>query len=268
MKACILEQIADNRVQCQFCKNVWTFRGDIKNFHPGVCPAQNEGRPFQRKFEPTEKQKAIKQTTQDAKAQNEQKLLAQVEKHLAEGGKHATREDIEERLAICRKCRHFNGVACKSCGSCSQQSPLKLSMMLTQVDVPVTGPGDYLHDQIKKWVAEVPDKNCDCEPRIKQMNLWKARGCLLPENLKTIVGWLQEEGEKRGWKIAQGTFARVAITEAVRLAIRLAKKSEVSAPAYPLCEIWVGEKLKKLNPPQDVLAIHKLNLDELSKNTG
>ena len=59
------------------------------------------------------------------------------------------------------------------------------------------GPGDYLHDEIRKWVGEVPTKKCRCRDRIAKMNAWGVIGCR--EHLDEIVGWLHKEATKRGW---------------------------------------------------------------------
>jgi len=59
------------------------------------------------------------------------------------------------------------------------------------------GPGDYLHDAIRKWIGEEPTNQCGCQDRIDQMNAWGPAVCR--DHLDEIVGWLVDEATKRGW---------------------------------------------------------------------
>ncbi len=69
---------------------------------------------------------------------------------------------------------------------------------------PLRGPGDFLHDRIKKWFAASPYGGCNCAGRIKQMNAWGVEGCRT--NIDTIVGWLQEEAKKHHWLTKLAAF--------------------------------------------------------------
>lgn len=63
--------------------------------------------------------------------------------------------------------------------------------------VACTGPGDYLHLAILKWVGEGPTQKCGCTDRIREMNAWGPGGCR--EHLGEIVDWLANEAKRRGW---------------------------------------------------------------------
>lgn len=70
------------------------------------------------------------------------------------------------------------------------------------------------------------EKGCRCDERAAEMD---ARGCdWCEENIDTIVGWLAEEAEKRGWNWA---FSPIAARTLVRWAIRRARKAEAKTRA-------------------------------------
>ncbi len=88
------------------------------------------------------------------------------------------------------------------------------------------GPGDYLHLAIFRWVGEGPTRKCGCKDRIAKMNAWGPEGCR--ERLDEIVGWMEGEAKKRGWKYAVAVpFSRYFIKRMVLGAI---KKAEVVKP--------------------------------------
>ena len=87
----------------------------------------------------------------------------------------------------------------------------------------VKGPGDFLHDFLQKWFGEVPKAGCKCNDRIARMNRWGPSVCR--ERLETIVEWLIEEANKRGWQVA----TKIPILPKVflrRLVLAAIKKSE------------------------------------------
>lgn len=65
------------------------------------------------------------------------------------------------------------------------------------VSAAANGPGDYLHDAIRRWIGASPSPDCACKARIAQMNAWGTAGCRV--HLDQIVGWLENEAQKRGW---------------------------------------------------------------------
>jgi len=85
------------------------------------------------------------------------------------------------------------------------------------------GPGDILHDSLIRWFGEAPTAACKCKDRIARMNRWGPSVCR--ERLETIVGWLIEEAEKRGWKAA----TKIPVLPKIflrRLVLAAIKKSE------------------------------------------
>lgn len=60
---------------------------------------------------------------------------------------------------------------------------------------PPEGPGTEL-TKLLSWFAK-DTKGCKCKSRARKMNIWGPDRC--EQEMETIVGWLQEEGEKRGW---------------------------------------------------------------------
>jgi len=95
----------------------------------------------------------------------------------------------------------------------------------------VKGCGDYLHDALIKWVGESPTAECKCKDRIAQMNQWGAEICR--KQLPTIVGWLKEEAQKRGWGLLLKVpvIPDLVIQKLVSGAIDQAEKALVAALA-------------------------------------
>jgi hypothetical protein len=93
------------------------------------------------------------------------------------------------------------------------------------------GPGDYLHDAIRRWVGASPSSGCACKARIAQMNTWGTAGCR--EHLDEIVGWLEGEASTRGWwKYAVAVpGSRYFIRQMVMAAIEQAEKAEQAETA-------------------------------------
>jgi len=89
------------------------------------------------------------------------------------------------------------------------------------------GPGDYLHDAILRWFGESPTAECQCHSRIAQMNAWGPTGCR--EHLDEIVGWLVDEAQRRGWRIAKLPVVRWSIKRFVLSAIRRCEGSNRNA---------------------------------------
>ena len=103
-------------------------------------------------------------------------------------------------MALCKWTPHKDTLKCSKCGFVYRwklttgQNPRRLCR---RIRVRPKGPGDYLHDGIKKWVGEGPTRKCGCEDRIRQMNAWGPEQCR--EHIEEITDWLMEEAGKRGW---------------------------------------------------------------------
>jgi hypothetical protein len=95
------------------------------------------------------------------------------------------------------------------------------------------GPGDYLHDAIRKWTGEQPTKQCACQDRINAMNTNGPAWCR--KNIDTIVGWLADEAKQRDWwRFAVAVpGSRLFIKRMVLGAIVKAEKASASIKAPP-----------------------------------
>lgn len=84
------------------------------------------------------------------------------------------------------------------------------------------GPGTELK-KLLAWFA-VESDSCQCESHATQMDAWGPDGCR--ERMDTIVGWLLEEAERRGWPsgVASRLAARTIVERAIRRFERKQKK--------------------------------------------
>jgi ribosomal protein L37AE/L43A len=99
------------------------------------------------------------------------------------------------------------------------------------------GTGTYLHKLIKKLTGEDITPNCPCKSRIAEMNRRGPAWCR--ENVEAIVGWLEEEIERRlkedkpGWRLKLAGYnlpgQRLAIKRVILLACTLAERAERSS---------------------------------------
>lgn len=97
-----------------------------------------------------------------------------------------------------------------------------------------TGVGMQLHKLLKKLTGETIRYNCKCGPHIVEMNARGPAWCR--ENVDTIVGWLEEEIERRleedkpGWRLKLAGYKlpgqRLAIKRVILLACTLAERAE------------------------------------------
>lgn len=84
---------------------------------------------------------------------------------------------------------------------------------------PQGGPGTELK-KLLKTIGITSSPTCSCNARAKQMDEMEARDPGWCErNLPTVVGWLEEQAKSR-----KLPFVRFAAEQAVKLAIRRAKK--------------------------------------------
>lgn len=88
------------------------------------------------------------------------------------------------------------------------------------------GPGDYLHEMIKRWTGEDIERGCQCKAWIDRMNAWGPSGCR--EHLDEIVAHMLSEAKKRGWKLTGMPGAKTVAGLAVRRACRMAEKAAKS----------------------------------------
>jgi hypothetical protein len=86
----------------------------------------------------------------------------------------------------------------------------------------VKGPGDYLHQMIRRWTREEIRQGCGCDSWIRKMNDWGPAGSR--EHIDEIVDHILKQARQRGWKIAAwpgaATAAKLAVTRACRMAER------------------------------------------------
>ncbi len=97
------------------------------------------------------------------------------------------------------------------------------------------GPGTCLHREIRRWTGEGPTRKCGCTDKIAYLNKIGPAQCR--KEIDTIVGWLRDEGIKRGWWQVKLPGARWAIKRLILSAIAKSEKagynasgSEVVAP--------------------------------------
>lgn len=88
------------------------------------------------------------------------------------------------------------------------------------------GPGDYLHEMIKRWTGEDIERGCQCKAWIDRMNAWGPAGCR--EHLDEIVAHMLSEAKKRGWKLTGMPGAKTVAGLAVKRACRMAEKAEAA----------------------------------------
>lgn len=142
----------------------------------------------------------------------------------------------------CKKCGHEIGLPaaisetrwpeiydsiknnCKYQENTAQQltAPVTVSAPSTSAAPPILadeiGPGAQLKKMLSKiGIRATP--NCACNARAKYMDFMGPIWC--EKNIDTIVGWLQEEAEKRGLP-----FIELAAKALVRRAIALARREQ------------------------------------------
>jgi hypothetical protein len=83
--------------------------------------------------------------------------------------------------------------------------------------LPTSGPGTELKGLLK-WIGITSSPTCSCNARAKQMDEWGPDVC--EARLPEIVQWLEDEATRR-----RLPFVRFAAEQAVKLAIRRARKS-------------------------------------------
>jgi hypothetical protein len=81
------------------------------------------------------------------------------------------------------------------------------------------GPGTELKGLLK-LIGITSSPNCSCNARAKQMDEWGADEC--ERRMPEILEWLEQEANRRGLP-----FVRFAAEQAVKLAIRRARKNAV-----------------------------------------
>jgi hypothetical protein len=81
------------------------------------------------------------------------------------------------------------------------------------------GPGTELKGLLK-LIGITSSPNCSCNARAKQMDEWGADEC--ERRMPEILAWLEQEATRRGLP-----FVRFAAEQAVKLAIRRARKNAV-----------------------------------------
>ena len=96
------------------------------------------------------------------------------------------------------------------------------------------GPGTQLHKLITKFTGEKITASCGCKSHIAAMNRNGPAWCR--DNVDTIVGWMEEEIERRlkedkpGWPLKLAGYKlpgqRLAIKRVIMLACTLAERAE------------------------------------------
>ena len=84
---------------------------------------------------------------------------------------------------------------------------------------PAGGPGTELKGLLK-LIGITSSPNCSCNARAKQMDEWGPDEC--ERRMPEILAWLEQEATRRGL-----LFVRFAAEQAVKLAIRRARKNAV-----------------------------------------
>jgi hypothetical protein len=79
-------------------------------------------------------------------------------------------------------------------------------------------PGRELQ-RLVAWFGQ-PSTECRCDQHAAQMDAWGVEGCR--DNLDTIVGWLLDAAEQRGWP--SGPLSRWAARRLVLVAIARAER--------------------------------------------
>jgi hypothetical protein len=88
---------------------------------------------------------------------------------------------------------------------------------------PTAGPGTELKGLLK-LIGITSSPNCACNARAKQMDEWGPDEC--ERRMPEILAWLEQEATRRGLP-----FVRFAAEQAVKLAIRKARKSARREPS-------------------------------------
>jgi hypothetical protein len=83
---------------------------------------------------------------------------------------------------------------------------------------PNGGPGTELKGLLKTWLGITAAPNCSCNAHARQMDEWGPDVC--EQRIDEIVGWLEQQARAR-----KLPFVRFAAEQAVKLAIRRARKS-------------------------------------------
>jgi hypothetical protein len=99
------------------------------------------------------------------------------------------------------------------------------------------GPGTQLHKLITRFTGEKITTRCGCKSHIAEMNRNGPAWCR--ENVETIVGWLEEEIDRRlkedkpSWRLKLAGYKlpgqRLAIKRMILLACTLAERAERSS---------------------------------------
>ena len=91
------------------------------------------------------------------------------------------------------------------------------------------GPGDYLHGLINRWFKEDYTPSCKCKDMVNRMN--RLGPVESRKQASGIAMIMQQEAEKRGWKLASKfpwtteQVCRVMVVSACRKAERAAKRA-------------------------------------------
>jgi hypothetical protein len=97
------------------------------------------------------------------------------------------------------------------------------------------GPGDYLHDLIKKWLSGNATFACGCKSKAAEMNRRGPQGCR--DTLEEIVGWLVEQAKTHKWMDGKTPLK-------VRL-VRWAMRRGVTKPVEIVCRWMVLAAIRK-----------------------
>lgn len=83
------------------------------------------------------------------------------------------------------------------------------------------GPGAYFHALVKECTGQEISSGCNCAAHISEMNAQGWLWCVT--NWRTILGWVNEEADKRR---AQGTEVTVSKFKCLKALVGLRKKHE------------------------------------------
>lgn len=116
---------------------------------------------------------------------------------------------LESDRLVCVYCgRKTAAVATPVRAQCKSQ--IVRSDIVVQVDHPKEeGPGTELKELLSSLdITKL--ENCDCNAKMRQMNIWSAAGCR--EHFDEIVGWLREGAKQFGWADRLGAAAKAVAT--------------------------------------------------------
>lgn len=115
-----------------------------------------------------------------------------------------------------------------------EQLAQREAVRIEQEKLTARGPGTQLHRLITKFTGEKITASCGCKSHIAEMNRNGPAWCR--ENVDTIVGWMEEEIERRlkedkpGWRLKLAGYKlpgqRLAIKRMILLACTLAERAE------------------------------------------